>query len=164
MKQYLYSIVAVSVVSAPLSELCPDGTSLKKYFTFLTSAALLCATVAPVASLIEGFSTGEGLFTEFESVKTDYGTVWLESLTSTTKEETERAVRAHICEKFDISEGNVTVVCTFSQKDGDLSLTAIEVTLSSSALMKNPRQIESYIEENLKIPCTVADGPILQSE
>ena len=139
MKQYLYSIVAVSVVSALFSVLCPDGTSLKKYFTFLTSAALLCATVAPVASLIEGFSTGEGLFTEFESVKTDYGTVWLESLTSTTKEETERAVRAHICEKF-------------------------EITLSSSALMKNPRQIESYIEENLKIPCTVADGPILQSE
>ena len=56
-------------------------------------------------------------------------------------------MRAHICEKFDISEGNVTVVCTFSQKDGDLSLTAIEITLSSSALMKNPRQIESYIED-----------------
>ena len=116
MKQYLYSIVAVSVVSALFSVLCPDGTSLKKYFTFLTSAALLCATVAPVASLIDGFTAGTGLFTEFESTKTDYGTVWLESLTSTTKEETERAVHAHICEKFDISEGNVTVVCTFSQK------------------------------------------------
>ena len=164
MKQYLYSIVAVSVVSALFSVLCPDSTSLKKYFTFLTSAALLFATVAPVASLIDGFTAGTELFTKLESAKTDYDTVWLESLTSATKEETERAVRAHICEKFDISEGNVTVVCTFSQKDGDLSLTAIEITLSSSALMKNPRQIESYIEENLKIPCTVADGPILQSE
>ncbi len=165
MKQYLYSIVATSVISALCGVLCPDGTALKKYFSFLTSAVLLCATVAPLASITEGFFDGAGLFTRIEqAADADYSAVWQESLSSATKEETERAVRDHICEKFEVSERNVTVNCSFSQKDGGPSLTSIDVTLSSGALVKNPRRIESYMSKNFGVPCTVTDGTVLPWE
>ena len=165
MKQYLYSVVTLSVVSALFSVFCPDGTSLKKYFSFITSAVLLCATVAPVASFIEGISVGAGLFEKLEQASEEsYDAVWKESLEDATKEETERAICAHICEKFDVSEKNVKVDCSFSQEDGGLTLTEIRVTLSSAALMKNPRQIEGYMTESFKVPCTVTDGTVLPSE
>lgn len=165
MKQYLYSIVTTSVISALCGVLCPDGTALKKYFSFLTSAVLLCATVTPLASITKGFFDNSGIFTKIEqTANVDYSAVWQESLSSVAKEEADRAVRDHICQEFKISERNVTVDCSFSQREGGPSLTSIDVTLSSEALMKNPRRIESYISENFGVPCTVADGSVLPSE
>ncbi len=165
MKHYLYSIVTVSVASSLFRALCPGNGSLKKYFSFLTSAVLLCATVLPISSLVDGIRAGAGLFSStVQTEPQDFQAVWAEHLSDKTKEETDRAVKVHICEKFGISEKNVSVDCSFSEEDGGLRLTAIDITLHSGALLKNPRQIESYAEEIFGIPCNVTDGRLLPSE
>lgn len=163
MKNYLYSIVAVSVASSLFRALCPNNVSLKKYFSFLTSAVLLCATVLPISSLVSGIQVGSELFSAVERTE-DYNAIWAEQLSSRTQKETERAVLAHICEKFGISDKNVQVSCTFSEEEGGLRLTAVDITLSRGALLKNPRQIESYAEQSFGVPCCVSDGSILTSE
>ena len=165
MKYYLYSIVTVSVASSLFRALCPNSASLKKYFSFLTSVVLLCATVLPISSLIDGIRVGAGLFSS--SVQTesrDYRAVWLEHLSGKTKEENERAILAHICDKFDISDNHVTVNCTLEEESGIPHLIAVDITLNSSALLKNPRQIESYLREVFDVDCTVSDGSVLRTE
>ena len=165
MKQYLYSIVAVAVIAALFRVLCPDGTSLKKYFSFLTSAVLLCATVVPAASLLQGFSTGSLALSDAGLLSgTDYSAVWQETLSDTTREETERAIVSHLCEKFSLSEKNLSVACHFTEEDGRPCLSEIEITLFSSALLKNPREIESYVAQAFALPCRVLDGELTQRE
>ena len=105
MKNYLYSIVAVSVASSLFRAICPDNLSLRKYFSFLTSVALLCATVLPISSLAEGLRVGAGLFSStLQTEAQDYRAVWSEQISSMTKEETDKAILAHIRDRFDISE------------------------------------------------------------
>lgn len=165
MKNYLYSIVAVSVASSLFRAICPDNLSLRKYFSFLTSVALLCATVLPISSLAEGLRVGSGLFSStLQTEAQDYRAVWSEQISSMTKEETDKAILAHIRDRFDISEKNISVDCTLTEKDGNLMLNTVNVTLSSSALLKNPRQIESYVRELFGVDCTVFDGSVLGSE
>ncbi len=162
MKNYLYSIVAISVASSLFRALCPNNVSLKKYFSFLSSAVLLCATVLPISSLVSGIQVGSEFFSEVQRTE-DYNAIWTEQLSIRTQKETERAVLAHICEKFGISEKNLSVDCSFSEEEV-LRLTAVNITLSRGALLKNPRQIESYAEQAFGVPCTVTDGSILTSE
>lgn len=166
MKQYLYSIVVIAVTSALFRVLCPESGNLSKYFSFLTSAALLCATVVPISGLIGGISDGAGhLTTGLEQAqKENYSAVWLEKISESTKEECEVAIAAHICGEFDISEKNITVLCELSSRDGELRLDGIGITLYSGALLKNPRQIESYVKQNFGVPCTVTDGGIKAPE
>ncbi len=158
MKQYLYSIVVISVTSALFRILCPDSASLKKYFSFLTSAVLLCGAVAPISGLIKGFA-GDSELMGFDKLEAaDYSAVWLESICRATEEECEYTIAAHICEKFGISEENISVGCLMDTEDGNVRLSRLSVTLYSGALLKNPRQIESYLEETFKVPSEVSDG------
>ncbi len=164
MKQYLYSIVVISVVSALFRVLCPEGGTVRKYFSFLTSAALLCATVVPISGLIGGFASGADLLVAEQVTAENYRAVWIESISASTKEECEAAVAAHLCEEFDLSEKNVAVSCRISATDDGLRLDSIEITLYSGALLKNPRQMESYANETFGVPCTVSDGSLNRSE
>ncbi len=160
MKHYLYSIVVISVASALFRVLCPDRENLRKYFSFLTSAVLLCATVVPISGLIEGIRHGAGLLQLEILDQRDYSEVWKESLVGTTREESERAIAELICGEFGIEEKNIGVFCSISTAGDGMVLDSVTVTLYSAALLENPRRIETYLRETLSVPCKVEEGGI----
>ena len=155
MKTMILGLFGVSLAAAMAELLLPDreGRGVKLSLRMLTSLAVLLVIVSPLAKLFGGDYRLEldTLSGEDEQTLTQaYTTVFEKAVAEGSETLLCEGVLDFLHKEYGIDEKNATVRALFNDK-GELQ--AVLVTLSGSALLKNPDEIDKALTE--KLSCTV---------
>lgn len=152
MKSYLTSITAVSIVSALVSMLVPDGKASKKYLKFVIGIISLLAVVEPLCGLSLMIEKSE--ITIPEAATEDLSEGYVDSILKKTEALIEESIKSDIFEKFGLSEEYAELEVTLDSSDvSDIKISEITVTLKSYGVWRDAVTIEKYIAE--KYGCEV---------
>lgn len=162
MAQYVYAWITVAVLSV-LSELLLPGGKGGKMAGHMRFLAGLCVLIALLPVVKDGLAhlrdlaEGDYEIVLPEGEKGDYEACFRESLADLTKEQYEVWVYDTLQREFAIDKENCVAEVTVAHHgDGVPSITAVFISLSGKAILKDPRQIESRIGTALSVPCMVS--------
>ena len=156
MKEYIFSVIGAAIVTAVIVLFLPDG-ELSKYVRLLASLALVCAIALPSADIfgqnrIDGFFSS--LIPETENVLSAEKEYY-DSLTKLTAGELEAELSHRVCKKFGIAEENIELTVIAEEKDGVFCINSVKIGLFGTAVIKNPYDIEAYVEELTAADCDI---------
>ena len=159
MKDYIFSLVCVSLIAAMLGILCPQDAAGQKSVRFLISVVIISIIFLPPSRIEEIIN--EDYFAGFEEIFDGFGegadtSDFADSLERYGTDYVNAEIKKDVCKRFDIPETNCRAVASFAMKDGALCLEKIKVILSGKAIWKDPHAIEAYVGENYGCPCSVA--------
>jgi hypothetical protein len=80
------------------------------------------------------------------------------ALAEESKKRIEKRLEELVCESFDVDSENVAVTVLVAVTDGAVSLDRVTVWLSGTALMTDPREIDSLIAEYTNAECEIVGG------
>lgn len=154
MKNYLLSILAVSLSSSLILHLLPEKVSLKKGVRFLSVLLLLSLLLSPLLSVrgsLAEFFSFEWLPNE-EALQKDYEETRDDSLSSYSKEYLETLVKERLVSAFSLREGDLRVYVTM---EGE-SAAKVLLILSGKAIWQDSAKLEAFVEKLLGLPCSSA--------
>ena len=164
MKQYVFSLLAASLVAAVVELLCPKGQGdrVVSHIRMLAGLYLLVALVTPLRegiNLLRSAAAGD-LASRVESLipsdgEADYGEVFGDSLTAISQGEVEAWVRSTLEREFGIPSegGTVWVACAYHGET--LTVNEIRISLHPPYALSDPHPIEVYYMNQLGCPCYV---------
>ncbi len=153
MNAYFLSLLGAALLAALIGMLSPDG-GLGKTLRLLTSLVLVCIIVAPIPGLITKWNEIPGQ-TENE-YQFDFSEQSQTALDSAARSYFARALTAHLEETFDIPQGEIRCIISWSELENETKPQHITLILSGSAKWKNPKTIQSYVSELLGCSCDSA--------
>ena len=155
MSGFILTAIAVAIVVGVCRMLSPDGAT-KKYLGFVGSLCLICALVSPVAGAIASWNTGfDGMFSSVDTEGELYDEIYKSALVNGAKSNAEALICESLLTQFNLPDQSLRVTLNISS-DGDVySVESVKVTLMSSALFADPRDISEYINQELGCPCFV---------
>lgn len=159
MREYLMSVIGAALIAGVISTIVPagNGEGLKKYVNLIGALCVLCVLLAPVGGVLEYIGgAAEQNFEGWLEGGGDYDRRYRELLLSVGKENIESGIKALLGERFGIPEGECRVTASVREKDGELELLGIEITLSGRSVLKDPYAIEKYISDLLDCGCSVS--------
>ncbi len=159
MKEYVFSLVCVSLIAALFTLLCPEDATLQKGFRFVLVLVIMCAVFLPsesVKAILDGSyaENFEGLFgsqdeefdaSHFADSFEKYGAQYVNA-----------QIKKDICAVFNIADSDCRIVSSFGMKDGGLYFEKITIMISGKAVWKDPHAMEDHITENYGCKCDVA--------
>lgn len=156
MREYLTSLLSVSLLGGLLTMLSPEG-DLKKYVRLLCSLCLLCAMVSPLFSAFaEGELSLDHLWEQMEpSESLDYDEIYHQSLQSGNRENAKNIVKRRVLSEFELSDDALDVEVFFDIKNEQYSLEEIRVILHPKAIFVDPQTLSEWINETYSCPCVV---------
>ena len=161
MREYLLTLISVSVICGVVQTLAPDsvGDKLKKHVKLLSSLCVLCIILAPISALLRelqenGIELGEWVL-EIETVGEKYEDVYLESIGKYTVAELEEMSEIKVAERFGmdrkIFDVNVVVIAENDSLVVDRAVLSLHKTIDKN----DPRDISEYISALLKCECGI---------
>ena len=158
MGRFIMTVMGVALIGGIMGMLTPDGET-KKYVRFVASLCLLCALAAPLIVLVtEGGGGIDDLFPSFEDESEGYDEIYKNALAEGARENAEAAIKAKLISRFELSEKSLDVTLSLGYDGKDYAIESAQVTLNSSAVFADPREISEYINGELNCPCTVVYG------
>jgi hypothetical protein len=159
MKEYIFSLVCVSLVATVFKILCPRDATSQKSVRFLISIVIISAIFLPSSRFGELLNTD--YFASFEEMLGSYGegtdnSDFSESFERYGAEYVNAEIKKDVCKSFNVSESNCRTVASFEMKEGALCLERISVILSGKAIWKDPHAIEEYVRNTYGCACNVA--------
>ena len=156
MKEYLLSLLVVSLAIAMVQILAPNATS--SHIKLICSLIFICTLAAPIpqflqtlpdlASQLLDFSNQTEEKEEFEGIASD-------ALEDASRAYLAQRLTSLLEERFSIPQGEVR--CAILWESGEEAKPQkVTVILSGSAIWKNPNLIESAVTELLGCPCVTA--------
>lgn len=150
------SILGAAVMVGMVTVLCPEGEGggIKRHVGFVGALCILCILVSPTAELakvIEELSLDELVATEKQYDREYYGEYYSDYLTRLGEQSGSDTLKELLCRRFDIAEGQCAVRLTVSEGKA----TDVTVILSGRALLRDPYEIEEYVEGLMSCPCKV---------
>ena len=164
MKDYIITLICVSVFSGIIEILSPDsaGDSLRKQIRLITSLCVLCVAISPIAGVISGISGAEFDFlsdyTDREELESKYEEIFKNNLGEHTAESVASESAQMLCESLGIDTDDLEVHLSLVDLEGELTARDVTVTLYRSAVATDPRIISDYIEELLGCKCEIIYG------
>lgn len=162
MKAYILTIVGVTLISSAVIILTPKSGGILKHIKFLTSVALVCVLSEPIFALVLGLSSNgiDSFLSEIGSlteIDDNYESIFYENLSKFSADELQSELKKQVCVKFGIEEKNINVLAEYSSSGDGVNFNRILITLSGSAILKDPREIESYVKNltNLHCDCVI---------
>ena len=161
MAQYIYIWMTVAVLAA-LAELISPGGRQGRLTGHVRFIAGLCVLVALLPAVKEGISRvktfGEdGYEIILPDGKQDYGAYFEEGLEGITREQCEKWVYDVLEGHFAIQREDVGVLITVNTPEtGYPEITGVSICLYGKAMLKDPHEIQRYIEACLGVPCTIS--------
>jgi hypothetical protein len=153
-REYIFSVIGAALIVTAVSLFLPEG-GISKYVRLLASFCALCTIVSPAFGLASGldiFSLVD-LITEDDSAMLDAEKKYYDILTELQKEELEIALSELVCEKFGIKKDDIKINVDAREKDGVFCAERVRVGLFFGAVIKNPYDIENYVESLVGCDC-----------
>ena len=160
MKEYLIILIGTSLSISLFSLLIPDGAT-SKYVRLLSALFLVCVIISPINGLIDGiraFASGELPIPEWEgATDTDPDKELQTALDNASKSYFLQSLTQMLEQEFSIHAGEISCNAVWqANADGQIKPTEIHILLYGSAIWKDPKKIESYINDLLGCKCIIA--------
>ncbi len=162
MKDYLIGLLAASMIAALVGLLTPDGErgGIGKHVKLLTALFLVCVLIAPIGSAIEGlkklFEGGIDLPGMEETPDQSYQEELSGALENASTAYFTQMLTQVLENQFQIPAGELRCAVSWESVGEALKPTRVTVVLSGSAIWKDPRAIEDFVEELLGCNCVSA--------
>ncbi|MBQ7173291.1 MAG: hypothetical protein IJR88_04160 [Clostridia bacterium] len=151
MKNYLLSIIAVSLSAAALFHLLP-GAAFQKSLKFLCALLLLLSLFAPLS----GASGRIGDFFSYDwlpdqkELEDSYTEKSKEALLAHSKEYLEGLIKERVTKEFSIRDKDLSVRLLFEDDEPN----EIVLILSGKAIWQDSAALEAFAEDLLGLPCS----------
>ncbi len=156
MKEYVFSLIAVSLFGGIACAIAPGG-KMKKSISFIVSLLLITAVGRPIIKLFkdaEIFSY-TGIVENLISEEKDYDGVFNGEITYIAKESAKAYAENILTEELCIDESDFRIEAVTNTAGGEIELERIDVTLIGKGLLVNPRTVEKKIRESFGCICNV---------
>ena len=155
---FILTALSVALLSGVIGLLTPEGNT-KKYVRLVGALCILGALASPIVAFItEGEDGLDLLFPSVGEESGDYGEIYESAIADGMSENAEDVVKNMLVSRFDLSEENIEVSLSVERQGGKYTVTSATVTLKSSLIFADPREISEYINGELDCPCTVVYG------
>lgn len=155
MKEYLFSLFEVCLLSGIVSSLSPDG-SVKKYIRFICSLLVICAMVIPIFSANISEFGFEGVFDLSGDEQEDYGEIYNYYWEAYDTQRAEEALAEGLCTRFSLPTEALRVqLCTEGSGEQRRIISARVYITSASALATDPSLIREYIASVAACECEI---------
>ena len=155
MREYIFSIIGASVITAVITLFLPEGGDVSKHVKLLASLAVLCMIAAPVTELSGLWDIG-GFFDSLTNVETgdsEAENKYYDVLTEMGSAELEKKLSELVCEKFSIDTKDIKIDVEASEREGVFCVDRVAVGLFGAAVLKSPYEIEEYISSLVGCDC-----------
>ncbi|MEE0970433.1 MAG: hypothetical protein U0M06_13765 [Clostridia bacterium] len=159
MRDYILSIISVSLLGGMANALCPSGNAgkIKKSVSLIMSLLLVCAVARPLTVLIE--KGGNIDLSEFaDKISEDsrnYNSYMDRTVETVISDSAEEYIYAFAAEEYGLYKEDISVDVKTSSGGNDISFETINLTLHAGAIFKNPRRLEVEISELFGCECNV---------
>lgn len=138
-----------------------DGSGVRRALDFCLSLCLLVAVVTPMGGMLK--SAGERIDdSTFESLIPEAEIPSGEAASDLLAEESERMIEERIeelvCKSFELDSEKIAVTASVGVTETGVSLETVTIWLSGTALLTDPREIESLIAEYTDAECEIVGG------
>ncbi len=152
MREYLSSVMVISVVSALVSLLIPDGKKSKKYLTLVIGAVMLTVIIEPLSSLHE-IADGIDITLPAEDTDAPEGG-YLDLIIKNAEAALEREVKSELFSRFKVHEKYADVYLRLDGSDPtDVRVAELTVRLKSYGALADARAVREYFSK--KFSCEV---------
>ena len=162
MKEYLSSIIVISIGVSLFELLAPSDEGFLKYIRLIGALCLVCVMIGPLNAIGETLSDNflEDLKDNLtnnskEELEDQYNNLLNEYLNNYSVDSLNNQIEILLEENFGIprSECEVNTYTTF--ENGKLAITEIQILLSGNSIFQNPYTIEKYISNICTAECKV---------
>ena len=161
MNSYLYSLLLISLAVALVGILTPNGSKdgIAKNMRLLCSLLLIGVLILPIKNGIDrlaAWSRGEiNISTSEKNDAEDYREEMQEALDNTSRQYVSQMLTQTLSREFEIPAGEIRCVIKWKEED-PTKPELITLLFSGSALWKDPKAAEAFVEELLGCPCQSA--------
>lgn len=160
MREYLLSLLVVSLILAVIGILAPDGEKggLSKHVRLVAALVWICVLISPLSHIISDVRdwwNGELLSIEEEPAR-DYQEQALQALDQASKDYFCDMLTQVLEENFSLSPGTVRVQVFWSQGESEIKPEKITLLLSGSAVWQSPKEMEQFVKELIGCECISA--------
>ena len=161
MKNYLITIITVSICIGIFNVISPSFKGIEKYSKMIGMLVVLLVIISPIKEFLSVF--GEDSLNEIKDnlINADddnpnkYDEIFSDYLASFSIDELNNAIKNILNDKFSIPGNECDVSITAEYREGKLCPTHIQILLSGKSIFKNPYEIEEYFLALLECSCTV---------
>lgn len=161
MKDYLITIITVSLCVGIYNIISPVFNGIEKYSKMIGMLVVLCVIISPLKELINVFDS-EGLESIKNSIidiengeENEYDNIFNDYLNSFSVDSLKKEIENILLEKFDIPNNECDVSVSTEYINGSLKLSRVQILLSGKSIFKNPYNIEEYFGKLLNCTCEV---------
>ena len=163
MREILTKLLTVSLLCGMIEMLTPAGEreGLRRGVRLLTGLFLLSVMLTPLSRADPSVwlrGLGEWARAAEQEAQRELEIQMEEKLTAGTLAQLEEEIYDLLARRMQLSREHCTVTLEMAQGAEGLELVHIRLSLRGSAVMTDPRQIESLLEETVGCPCTVFWG------
>ena len=154
MKEYVFLLIGVSVISCVASMLSPDS-EIRSYVAFVVCLCMLSATVRPVIALIDYAPDNitEDIADDAESV--DYKRVFRDTLIGANEESFCRLLKSEMIKDLGMTEGEFELRAKMYEENGEYKLYSLSVELYGLGFTRDPSTLRAYVRDLLGIECEI---------
>ena len=156
MKEYFSTLIAVALLTSVFGMLSPGG-NIKKYVRLAGAFCLLCALIIPWTDFLlknEGLSEDFGI-EEWQSDTVDYDEIYYASLMDGGIKNAQSIMKNRILNHFSLSEDSLELQINVDTSKDTMILTEVTLWIRSSAILLDPQELTSYVNEEWGCPCVV---------
>lgn len=162
MKDYLVSVIWISVIAAIAEILAPSLGSIKKYLKLIGALCVICIMVMPLADLLgSSEKLYDGIKEEFKSkfnkeeMNKEYEELFYEYLNDHSENELKEQIQLLLKDKFGVGDGESDIKVFILKNDNGIYPEKIQILLKGKSIFKNPYDIEGYFEDLIGCKCEV---------
>ena len=161
MRDYLASLIFVSVIVAIAELISPHIAGLQKYIKMIGALCILCVAIAPILNISDtSRDFTQDLKEELSDIEgsesyNKYQDILYGYLNEYSSYKVKEEISLIIEEKFNIPKNECEIVLITESRDGGIALAKVQILLSGKSIFNNPYKIEDYVSALLSCPCEV---------
>ncbi len=162
MKEYLSSIIIISIAICIFELLAPNNENFIKYIRLIGALCIICVIISPLNLIQENLANNflddlKDKLTENskEDLGDEYTNILNEYLNNHSIEAYNNQIKELLTNNFDIPNNECEVNTYTNFTNEKLTITEIQILLRGNSIFKNPYEIEEFITKICGVKCKV---------
>lgn len=161
MKNYLLTIILVSICIGLADVISPLENGINKYTKTIGVLIILCVIISPISKVIQNIDENffdkirDDLSINDNDTQDKYEDIFINYLNNFSISEINTQIKNILNQQFTIPNEECEVIIISEEAGEKLSISKIQILLSGKSVFKNPYQIENYFSNLLKCECIV---------
>lgn len=161
MKNYLLTIILVSICIGLADIISPSEKGINKYTKAIGVLIILCVIISPISKVIKNIDESffdklrDDLSINDDDTQNKYEDILISYLNNFSISEINAQIKNILNQEFTIPNEECEVIIISDQAGEKLSISKIQILLSGKSVFKNPYEIENYFSNLLKCDCIV---------